>query len=327
MRVLWLLPNLDFTSAARQASLVLPELVRAGDEVRVAVLQSGGGFTGLLKSTGVDVTELASPHDLTLRAWWALDRLLRDWRPDVIHAWRLPAMRALGLLRTVCGKRARYVMSQSQRGGGMHGLDRWLTSRLGASDPTIPLAVGPSSLTQERDPWKIVCMGRFDKSHSFFDAVWAFDVLRFVMPNLRLELIGSGPERARIEAFIHAAGRGRTGVQMHPASTDAIERLGSAAMVWVPSRAPAGEQVAFEAQAAGTPVVASRLLASVVTDGETGVLVPPGDPVQLAKVTRRLLEHPDELRRLGNAGRERVTREKSAALVAAKWREVYQRTV
>jgi len=45
-----------------------------------------------------------------------------------------------------------------------------------------------------------------------------------------------------------------------------------------------------------------------VVDGETGLLVPPNDPKVLAKAIKTLLDAPDERRKFGRAGRERVCR-------------------
>jgi glycosyltransferase involved in cell wall biosynthesis len=47
-------------------------------------------------------------------------------------------------------------------------------------------------------------------------------------------------------------------------------------------------------------------LPEIVQDGETGILVPPGDVGALAQAVRWLLEDPARGRRLGEAGRVRV---------------------
>ena len=64
----------------------------------------------------------------------------------------------------------------------------------------------------------------------------------------------------------------------------------------------------IEAQAAGVPVVATPVggIRETVVDGETGVLVPPRDAEALAAAILRLLEHPDEGRRLAAEARRRV---------------------
>ena len=60
--------------------------------------------------------------------------------------------------------------------------------------------------------------------------------------------------------------------------------------------------------AAGLPVVASRVggVPEQVVDGETGLLVDPGDPKPLAAALERLTGDPALRRRLGAAGRVRA---------------------
>ena len=66
--------------------------------------------------------------------------------------------------------------------------------------------------------------------------------------------------------------------------------------------------VLLEAMATGKPVIATRPggPAEIVEDGITGCLVPPRDAPAMAAAVRRLLDHPDEARAMGNAGRRRV---------------------
>jgi glycosyltransferase involved in cell wall biosynthesis len=66
--------------------------------------------------------------------------------------------------------------------------------------------------------------------------------------------------------------------------------------------------VFLEAMASGLPVVAARAGAApeVIADGETGLLVPPGDSTALADALLRLLRDPEMRRRMGEAGRARV---------------------
>ncbi len=66
--------------------------------------------------------------------------------------------------------------------------------------------------------------------------------------------------------------------------------------------------VGLEAMAAGVPVVASDVggVRQWLRHGENGYLVPPKDPAALADATRRLLESPALMRRMGEAGIETV---------------------
>src|SRR5205814_6501455 len=64
----------------------------------------------------------------------------------------------------------------------------------------------------------------------------------------------------------------------------------------------------LEGMAAGLPVVASDVggVAEAVADGETGLLVPAGDPTALARALEQLLQDVELRRRLGARGRERA---------------------
>jgi glycosyltransferase involved in cell wall biosynthesis len=82
-------------------------------------------------------------------------------------------------------------------------------------------------------------------------------------------------------------------------------------VVVVPSTRPDPlPNAALEAAAAGCCVVASRHggLPEIIRDGETGLLVAPGDPLALADALRRLADDPDLGRRLGAAARADVSR-------------------
>jgi glycosyltransferase involved in cell wall biosynthesis len=84
---------------------------------------------------------------------------------------------------------------------------------------------------------------------------------------------------------------------------------GEAEVAVVPSLYEGFSLPAVEAMACGVPVVATTggALPEVVgNDGETGLLVPPGDPGALAGAIARLLDDPALGARLGAAGRRRV---------------------
>jgi len=78
------------------------------------------------------------------------------------------------------------------------------------------------------------------------------------------------------------------------------------------TRAEAFGYVQIEAMACARPVVSTRLpsgVAWVNRDGETGLTVPPGDPVALRGAIDRLIADPALRKRLGDAGRARVLSE------------------
>lgn len=84
--------------------------------------------------------------------------------------------------------------------------------------------------------------------------------------------------------------------------------LCSADIVVVPSRSESFGLVAAESGACGIPVIASAVggLPDVVDDGDTGLLVPPGNPRELAKAIGQLLHDDDRRIALGQHGAQRM---------------------
>jgi glycosyltransferase involved in cell wall biosynthesis len=81
-----------------------------------------------------------------------------------------------------------------------------------------------------------------------------------------------------------------------------------AAVVVFPSRQEGLPLSLLEAMAHGCPVVATRVggIPQLVHDGDTGLLVPPGEPAALRSAIETVLADPALGRRLGRAARRRV---------------------
>lgn len=75
----------------------------------------------------------------------------------------------------------------------------------------------------------------------------------------------------------------------------------------------AGVTANLEAMAMEKAVICSRTpgQTDVVVQGETGLYVPPGDPIALREAIQRLLDHPEEAARMGQNGRRRILEEMS----------------
>lgn len=327
MRVLWLVPDLGYTAVGRQCELVVPELEKLGVAVTVAAMRAGRGL-----ATGLPVLNLATRQDLPLRVLFELQALLRTEAFDVVHAWRLPALRAMASVRVVSGHRGKLVVSEPRRGGRWTLLDRLLPARadrIAPEDapravPRIEPAPWPRRLRLPPDARVIVGLGDFTRERGFRDAAWAFDVLSFVYPELHLVLIGEGPERARVLDFVRSIKGAEQRVHFLPEREPGPGLLHHAVAVWIPSRRPCGEQVAAEAQAIGVPVVATRWpgMERILDDGRAGALVPPGDPVALAMATRPILDDPARGAELVAAGRKLATG-RTPATAAVFWRQLY----
>ena len=85
----------------------------------------------------------------------------------------------------------------------------------------------------------------------------------------------------------------------------------------------------MEAQAAGLPVVASRVggIPSLIEDGKTGVLVEPENPEELAVAIIRLFQDRARMKAIGIAGREFIEETFSADKMLDKVIKLYQQLV
>jgi glycosyltransferase involved in cell wall biosynthesis len=357
MKVLFVIPSLQFGGAARQLSLLAAGLPAGQFERRVCVLSEAGPWADDLRRAGVSVEVFGWRHLLDPRPFRGLRQVIRDFRPDVIHAWQTSALGAVAALGR--GNPAAVVASwpfrSRRRGGWLGRIERFLMARCAAV--TVPTAleaeccralglpgdrvytvppgvvldgeVGPASsaaLPPLPDGARVVAgLGPLLPEKGFRDAVWAVDMLKALYDNLHLVLAGPGPDRFRLEQFaraIHASGR----VHFTGPQPGAAALLRRAEVVWVPDRVQASLNTVLEAMAAGRPVVASRLpeTAELMRDGEMGLLVPPGDKAALARQTRRLLDDAALRRRLGEAARRWAAEHWSAAAMVRRFAEIYE---
>jgi glycosyltransferase involved in cell wall biosynthesis len=132
---------------------------------------------------------------------------------------------------------------------------------------------------------------------------------------LRWVFCGDGSER---EALARAAAPLGDAVRLEGFRDDIGACLAAADVVALPSLQEGLGVAALEAAAAARPVVASRVggLVEAVADGETGILVAPGDPSALAAALGGLAADAGLRARLGTAARERVVTRYSVAQMA-----------
>jgi len=141
-------------------------------------------------------------------------------------------------------------------------------------------------------------------------------------PEVDLLIAGDGPERRRLEAMRERLGlEGRVHL-LGAADRATVARLyRGARLVACPSRWEGLPLVCLEAMASGRAVVASRVdgIPGAVGDGETGLLVPPEDPLALADALGALLEDGPRRERLGARARALVCAELTWASVAERY--------
>jgi len=158
-------------------------------------------------------------------------------------------------------------------------------------------------------PPTVLAVARMYPRKRLDDLVRAAAWLRARIPDVRVRIIGQGPEAGRLRALAQALGVADTVtfVGEVPRGTLAVEYI-SAHCFCLPTVQEGFGLVFAEAMAAGLAIVACRAGAvpEVVDDGRTGLLVPPRRPEELARAMESVLTNPELRARLGEAGRRRV---------------------
>jgi glycosyltransferase involved in cell wall biosynthesis len=135
-----------------------------------------------------------------------------------------------------------------------------------------------------------------------------------------LAVIGDGPLAGEVEATPNAHLLGPLPRQRLPIAYAAADLLVLPSIPTSRFREPWG-LVCNEALHQGTPVVATTAVGAVagglIRDGDTGLVVPPGDAQALARAIERLLQHPALRTRLGQAGRAALAGHTYAAMADA----------
>jgi glycosyltransferase involved in cell wall biosynthesis len=242
----------------------------------------------LLASMALAVREAAREADLVHVHWLQnVAPALAARRPlvltlhgsDVAVASRAPAI--AGPL----ARRARVVLTVSESLAASARSLGTADARVVRNGVDVPETVGT-----EADPPEVLYVGRLAPEKGV-------EELAAAASGLNLAVVGDGPLRPLLPGALGFLSREEVGA-----------RLDRAAVVVCPSRREGFGLACAEAMAHGRPVVATAVggLAELVVDGETGILVEPGDPEALRAAIDRLLADPALRRKLGEAGRERI---------------------
>lgn len=138
-------------------------------------------------------------------------------------------------------------------------------------------------------------------------AIRAFALLKERMPGARLSIVGEGPLRHELERL-----RGEFGltgdVELPGVCSDVPARLASWDLYWQMSRFEGLPLAVTEAMASGVPVIASDVpgLREMISDGISGILVPPDDLEQVARRSAELLASPARYGEIAAAARRYV---------------------
>ena len=172
-----------------------------------------------------------------------------------------------------------------------------------------PLLFVPQPFRCLPDTIQILCVGRLVPSKGQYILLAAVERLVRSHANVRLRLVGDGPDRERLERAIASKGLGRCVTLEGSVNQDHIRDYYRQADIFVlPSFAEGIPVVLMEAMAMEVPCISTFVagIPELVRNEIDGILIPPSDEQALAFSIGRLIEDPNLRRRLGAAGRQRV---------------------
>jgi glycosyltransferase involved in cell wall biosynthesis len=243
----------------------------------------------LLRSFRRAAAAAARDADLVHAHWLPLGAVaMRLRRPFVVQLWGTDvelARRAPWLAQRILG-RAKLTLCASNALADA-------ARELGAREVRVigSCVEVPPEVAEEGKPPEVLYAGRLSQEKGILDLLAAAD------NGIKLTIAGDGPLRDRVP--------GALGFVPHDELGPLYER---ASVVAVPSHREGFGVVCAEAMAYGRPVVAGAVggLLDLVVDGETGLLVEPGDVRGLREALERLLADGELRRRLGENARRRA---------------------
>lgn len=183
---------------------------------------------------------------------------------------------------------------------------------------TVPSSLGPDAFprpvnaTTAGSSPHLLSVGRLSRDEGYKghrQVIEALPLVRKEYRDLIYDIVGDGDDRPVLEALAREQGL-EGSVRFHGQVSDhALEELYAAATLFaLPSSGEGFGFVFLDAMAHGLPVLAGNRDATpeVVTDGETGILVDPGDVRAVGDALLTLLRDHTLCDRLGQAGRRRV---------------------
>jgi glycosyltransferase involved in cell wall biosynthesis len=175
----------------------------------------------------------------------------------------------------------------------------------------------------------LLVMARLEPQKGHVILFQALSLLRAEFPHLRLICLGTGALEDELARTVRELGLEDV-VRFVGFRSNVGDWLAAADMGVLPSFYEGLPLTAVETLAAGIPLVATAVdgTPEVVIDGETGYLVPPGDPAALSEAIGRLARQPELRRKFAVAGRDWVLKrftiqrqvEQTSKLYLSEWR-------
>ena len=255
---------------------------------------------------------VAMPHAVLRALFWLYDRMLFAAAVDSV-------------ITVAENVRARMVSSR------MIALDKVVSIHNGIDTALFdkrPAAAAEcrSEFSNEPDAVLIVTVARLVWFKGLDTLIDAAHAVFAECPLARLVIVGDGPLHDRLVE--QAAQLGIADRVLFTGERIDIPAILGAADIFVLSSVSEGMPISIlEAMASAKPVVATAVggVPELLTEGETGLLVPPAQPAALATALVKLACDPELRRSMGARGRARVDQEFSASAMVERTAALYAR--
>jgi glycosyltransferase involved in cell wall biosynthesis len=334
---------------------LLVEFARHADrgrfELRFISLGTRGRLAGEIEACGWSVVALEEPPGMRWGLVLRLARLLRRWGVDVVHAHNTkpliyggPAARLARVNRVVYTRHGQRRNARRMENVlfrlAIRTVDRAAcvshdAARLSARDGIHPgkIATIWNGIDVERfgclgpqTGGPAVMIGRLSPEKDVATLLRATAIVARECPTFRLEIAGDGRCLPDLRRLADELALGEQ-VRFLGEVDDVPSVLSRAYLFVLPSLTEGLSLTLLEAMARGLPVLTTRVGGNpeVVVDGQTGLLIPPGDPPAMARAILRLLRDPAGTSRMGLAGRRRVEHHFEIRRMIADYEALYLR--
>jgi glycosyltransferase involved in cell wall biosynthesis len=307
LRVLELITPSRLGGAERYVGWIVQELINRGHEVLIGI-RPCEPVEQFYSSLGPPMKRLAISGKLNPFAKSRTVKLIREFQPDIVHThlstashWGLKAAVSAGVpgvghmhsFNSIGPyKNATRIISVSNAVKNHlceHGFDN-----VDVVYPASPiLNATPASDILQLGKHVVACAARLREDKGIKTLATAFAMVQRELPGATLVICGDGPLRTELEELAK-----ETGLRLTLAGyrDDVPSVFAASAVAVLPSLRPEGYgMVLYEAQAVGTPVVASEIGGATEAVGpESGFLVPPGSATALASAILDIIGNPEK---------------------------------
>lgn len=174
---------------------------------------------------------------------------------------------------------------------------------------------------------QIIWAGRFVPEKGLEYLIQAFRLVLNYKKEVRLVLVGDGPEKPKIVALVNSLGLQKNVFFEVPLDSRGIaSQLSESALFVLPSVREGFPRILLEAMSCAKPVVAFKIpgIKEIVKNDYNGILVKLRDAKSLAKAILELLEDNDRARHLSSNARETIVEHHTWDKYLAKLDRVYE---